>query len=315
MIFPAILVITSYVGHDEVRAAHRAAISATTLREMNIFRVFLLAKVPPTEKYITQQAIESEHRHFGDIVQGNFVEAYRNLTYKHAMGLRWSSSHRCITSKFIVKMDDDIVVDFFHLANYLTDPKFHAIANRQFLAGYVFSNVIPIRAAQNKWYVSRDEYDGSVYPDYLSGWMYVTTPFTAKALVAAASRSKFFWIDDTWITGILRDKLKIIINESLSDRFSANSQFLDCCIDDLRRHRYECPFIAGPNGGDHRLIQKFVTTVYDRCFDNNSLDLATTDKCQPRPIGQPTLKETCVGADKHLLRENHGAAIVSAMRL
>lgn len=69
--FSAILLVTSYVGHDEVRAAHRAAISAATLRELNIFRVFLLAKVPSTEKYITQNAIESENRHFDDIVQGN----------------------------------------------------------------------------------------------------------------------------------------------------------------------------------------------------------------------------------------------------
>lgn len=305
---------TSYVGHDEVRAAHRAAISAATLRELNIFRVFLLAKVPPKEQYITQKAIESENRHFGDIVQGNFVEAYRNLTYKHVMGLRWSSSHTCIKTKFIIKMDDDIVVDFFYLANYLNDPKFSEIANRQFLAGYVFSNVIPIRAQQNKWYVSHDEYDGNVYPDYLSGWMYVTTPFTARTLVATAGRSKFFWIDDTWITGILRDKQKIIINESLSERFSANSQFLDCCIDDLKRHRYDCPFIAGPNGGDHKLIQNFVSTIFDRCFNNNSLDL-NNNKCSARPNGLPTLKETCVGSDKHLLRENHGAAIVSAMRL
>lgn len=313
----AILLVTSYVGHDEVRAAHRAAISSATLRELNIFRVFLLAKVPPTEKYITQKAIESENRHFGDIVQGNFVEAYRNLTYKHVMGLRWASSTRhCIKTKFIIKMDDDIVVDFFSIANYLNDPKFNGIENRQFLAGYVFSNVIPIRLQQNKWYVSQDEYDGTVYPDYLSGWMYVTTPFTARALVAAAGRSKFFWIDDTWITGILRDKQKIIINESLSELFSANSQFLDCCIDDMKRHRYDCPFIAGPNGGDHKLIQKFVSTIFDRCFDNNSLDLTKNyNKCHPRPKGQPTLKDTCVGSDKHLLKENHGAAIVSAMRL
>lgn len=233
------------------------------------------------------------------------------------MGLRWAASHNCIKTKFIIKMDDDIVVDFFYLANYLDDPKFNSVANRQFLAGYVFRNVIPIRAQQNKWYVSYNEFDGNIYPDYLSGWMYVTTPFTAKMLVAAAGRTKFFWIDDTWITGILRDKQKIIINESLSELFSANSQFLDCCVDDLKRHRYECPFIAGPNGGDHRLIQKFVSTVFERCFNNISLNLTkhNNNKCHGRPKGQPTLQETCVGGDKHLLKENHGAAIVNAVRL
>lgn len=316
LLSPAILLITSYVGHDEVRAAHRAAISTETLRTLNIYRVFLLAKVPPTEKYITQRAIESEYRHFGDIVQGNFVEAYRNLTYKHAMGLRWASSNACVQSKFIIKMDDDIVVDFFRLYEYLNDPNRKINSNRQFLAGYVFANVVPIRAHQNKWYVSHDEFDGNVYPDYVSGWMYVTTPFTARTLVAAASRTKFFWIDDTWFTGILRDKQKISISESLSELFSANSEFLDCCVDDMKLHRYECPFMAGPNGGDYRLIRNFIATTFDRCFSNNSLDVIEgNNKCHSRDAGQPILKQTCVGVDKHLLRENHGAAVVSAVRL
>lgn len=62
--------ITSYVGHDEVRAAHRSAISAAILDELKILRVFQLAAVPTKEKFITQNAIENEHKHFNDILQG-----------------------------------------------------------------------------------------------------------------------------------------------------------------------------------------------------------------------------------------------------
>lgn len=309
---------TSYVGHDEVRSAHRTAIANNVLRKLNVLRVFLLAEIPSKEKFITQKAIESEQAHFNDIVQGNFVEAYRNLSYKHIMGLRWSSSHSCLRSKYIIKMDDDIVVDFYELFNYLQSSEQRldgAHKSRHFLSGYIFSNVIPIRNQHNKWYVPEYEFSGNKYPDYLSGWMYVTIPHTARALVrtAFAQSTKIFWIDDTWITGILRAKLNIPIDETLNSKFSANSEFLDCCVRDLKNFKYKCPFIAGPNGGDHTLIKTFLQTIYEQCY-NESLDLAN-NQCRDRSERMPSLKKTCVGSDKHLLRESHGAAMVSAVKL
>lgn len=69
----AILVVTSYVGHDDLRSAHRTAISNTTLLNLGVVRVFLLADIPKREKFITQAAIESEYQHFNDIVQGVLI--------------------------------------------------------------------------------------------------------------------------------------------------------------------------------------------------------------------------------------------------
>lgn len=232
------------------------------------------------------------------------------------MGLHWASSHKCLKPTFIVKMDDDIVVDFFRLSKYLDSIKLRYAGEeiRHFLGGYVFSKVVPIRARQNKWFVTREEYEGGMYPDYLSGWMYVSTPYTSRLLHASASKpnANIFWIDDTWITGILRDELKLPINDSLNAIFSANSQFIDCCIVDITKHQFRCPFIAGPNGGDHKLVQKLSHATFSKCYGNRT---ALENTCQERPPTMPSLKETCVGSDKHLLVENHGAAIVSAIRL
>lgn len=69
----AILLVTSYVGHDDVRSAHRTGISNADLHRLKIIRVFLLAEIPFHEKYITQKSIENEHMHFNDIVQGNSI--------------------------------------------------------------------------------------------------------------------------------------------------------------------------------------------------------------------------------------------------
>lgn len=236
------------------------------------------------------------------------------------MGLRWASTslHKC-RPKFIIKMDDDIVVDIYHLIEYLFEQNQRFSENnddmQHFLAGYIFRNVVPIRLQQNKWFVSQDEFNGNVYPDYLSGWMYVTIPMTAKSLVTAASepQTQIFWIDDTWVTGILRAKQHIPIDDSLNELFSANSQFIDCCITDMEKHKYKCPFIAGPNGGDHMLIKKFLHVANQYCLaDSNDFK---QNVCTERGENIASLKKTCVGGDKHLLPDNHGAAVINAIRL
>ena len=48
-----------------------------------------------------------------------------------------------------------------------------------------------------------------MYPTYCTGWIYITTPGTAAAIVEAATRLKFFWIDDAWVTGYIAEDLKI----------------------------------------------------------------------------------------------------------
>lgn len=84
----ALIMVTSYFGNVETRSAMRRAFPSDKLRELGLKRVFLLGTAPQ-DKYTTQEAIVNEGKRFGDLIQGNFQEAYRNLTYKHVMGLRY----------------------------------------------------------------------------------------------------------------------------------------------------------------------------------------------------------------------------------
>lgn len=65
------------MGHDDLRSAHRMAISKVELAKANIVRAFLLAEIPEKEKFIKQEAIENEHRHFNDIVQGKRYKKFK----------------------------------------------------------------------------------------------------------------------------------------------------------------------------------------------------------------------------------------------
>ena len=61
-----------------------------------------------------QDKIRNESLLHGDIVQGNFLDSYRNLTYKTVLGHMWVSSF-CTQAEFVMKADDDIYLDLYGL--------------------------------------------------------------------------------------------------------------------------------------------------------------------------------------------------------
>jgi len=64
------------------------------------------------------KAIAYENELYRDIVQEDFIDAYKNLTYKGVMALKWISTY-CSKTKYVLKVDDDIVVNTFTLINHL----------------------------------------------------------------------------------------------------------------------------------------------------------------------------------------------------
>ena len=61
-----------------------------------------------------QDRIRNESETHHDIVQGIFLDTYKNLTYKTVMGHMWASRF-CPQAEFVVKADDDIYLDLYAL--------------------------------------------------------------------------------------------------------------------------------------------------------------------------------------------------------
>lgn len=209
------------------------------------------------------------------------------------MGLRWSSSHPCLTSKYIFKMDDDIVVDYFHLMHYLLTNHYGQLQTNKtepLLAGLIYNGTGPIRD-ESKWRVLTDEYAASYYPAYVSGWLWVTTPYTARLLISAADRSTpIFWVDDVWITGILREMKDIPLINTLNDFFTYQVELLECCVTDLNRFRYRCPLMVGPNVGNDKLVEQLLKATHKQCYNMTS-DIGH-DHCIERDL--ESLKKSCL---------------------
>uniref|UniRef100_T1GTC7 Hexosyltransferase n=1 Tax=Megaselia scalaris TaxID=36166 RepID=T1GTC7_MEGSC len=136
----AVMLVMSYVGHDDLRAAHRLALMEESLNALGILRHSRQGKV-----HFPSQ-IDDESSRFGDILQGKFVDAYRNLTYKHMMGLKWAADH-CGQFKYVIKVDDDIVFDLYKLRDYLE----MGVHGGKFMAGFVLENQAVVRNSQSKW--------------------------------------------------------------------------------------------------------------------------------------------------------------------
>jgi hypothetical protein len=64
------------------------------------------------------QSIKYENDLYQDIVQEDFVDSYRNLSYKGVMALKWISLY-CPQASYILKTDDDMIVNTFTLLKHL----------------------------------------------------------------------------------------------------------------------------------------------------------------------------------------------------
>ncbi|XP_050517105.1 beta-1,3-galactosyltransferase 5-like [Diabrotica virgifera virgifera] len=148
-----------------------------------------------------QKKLEAESVLFGDIVQGNFRDTYRNLTYKHVMVLKYFVYH-CPQAKFLLKTDDDVFINWPSLNNFLIYHLFR-FGDRETV--YCITRPpSPVDRSDTKWVVTIDEYPEEVYPQYCLGYVIVYTSEVAFSLYEEAQTSNaFFWIDDAFVTGIL----------------------------------------------------------------------------------------------------------------
>ena len=74
----------------------------------------------------TNAAVRYESDMYGDIVQEDFMDAYKNLTYKGVAGLRYVSEN-CRNASYVMKTDDDVVVNVYALLQQLQDAQTDAL--------------------------------------------------------------------------------------------------------------------------------------------------------------------------------------------
>jgi hypothetical protein len=159
-------------------------------------------------------SLAAEYAEYKDIVVGNFIDNYNNLTLKSVMALKWVSTY-CTNAKHAIKSDEDIFVNIVEVTSLiLSQPK----QNRLITCPIFYENSMPIlRDPKNcmKWCVGPDEFPGdSMFPRYCSGSAYAFSIDIAADMYRAAMGTRFFFIDDVYTMGLL--PLKLPYNKQLT---------------------------------------------------------------------------------------------------
>ncbi|XP_052061905.1 beta-1,3-galactosyltransferase 1-like [Mytilus californianus] len=186
-----------------------------------------------------QHAIEQENLVFHDIIEGKFIDSYRNLTLKGVLGFK-RISENCRNAEFVAKIDDDVIVNFFKLLRYFSFIKLR----RYLMCNKVKSNVFPIqRNASDKWNVFSDEFKRMIRYPYTS--CLGPAVFISKDLIpivyTTASMSQFFWIVDIYLFGILPSKIPGLVYHRINQNVSYTYQYTADCFG---KQKKECDLIV-----------------------------------------------------------------------
>ena len=194
---------------------------------------------------VSVEEVEREAEEQGDVLLGDRVESYRGLVYKHLMAIRWAHNN-CHQVKHVIKMDDDIFVDFPKLLEVVAKS---SPSGGRYMSGLLHLSLPVLR--RGKWGVAEDEVEGNTYPDFLSGWCYVTSPQVLASMLEVLEhhQPQVFWIDDVWVTGVLAAMAEVQLI-SLNMYYTVYTEHLQCCVD---QPDLTCPYMVGPTDASPNL--------------------------------------------------------------
>ncbi|KAL1453230.1 hypothetical protein WDU94_007393 [Cyamophila willieti] len=156
-----------------------------------------------------QTLLDTEYAAYHDIVQGNFIDSYRNLTYKHTLVFKWVV-YNCPHVRYVLKIDDDVFVNIAKLDKFLTQTLSPYGTRDLLMCSYVWHHSAAERSNTSKWRVSVEEYPHEDYPNYCEGAAVVYSPDVLFKLYQMLQQDeKYFWIDDVFVTGIVFSQLNL----------------------------------------------------------------------------------------------------------
>ena len=195
-----LVLVHTAISNFERRKLIRSTWGNLSLFETHKIRVaFLLGK---PEKKHQQSAIKLESDQYNDIVQGTFIDTYQNLTHKAVLGLRWITEN-CGKAKYILKVDDDVIVNTPRLIEILSTKYIHV--NRT-----IFCKVRPKGKINRvgKWNVEKTQFANMTHwpGPYCPGHYVIYTADIIQDLYVAIRTTPFLWLDDVYVTGLLAAK-------------------------------------------------------------------------------------------------------------
>ena len=183
-------------------------------KENNISVYFVIAL---SENQTTNQLLREESNQYKDMIQFQFIDNYWNQTLKTLSILHWAQN-KCHKSKYIIKTDDDTIVNIDMLLNDLN-------LFQSGISGLKFSNAIVKRFTNEDcaWY-TKENFKPDVFPEFVFGWFYAVTSDVIPKLLETLDTYSDNVLDteDVFVTGVLAEKAGVA-------RYNIKQLILDGC--------------------------------------------------------------------------------------
>ncbi|XP_064546782.1 uncharacterized protein LOC135434213 [Drosophila montana] len=213
-----LVLITSAQTHSDARMSIRQTWGHYGVRR-DISMAFVVGR--GTNETVNA-ALSQENFMYGDLIRGNFIDSYNNLTLKTISSLEWVDQH-CQRAKYILKTDDDMFINVPRLLSFLK--QLEKRKQKRAIFGRLAKKWKPIRNKKSKYYVSTDQFPASVFPSFTTGPAYVMTGEVVHDLYVRSLKTVYLKLEDVFTTGIVAQSLgieRLHVNEFVNRRISFN---------------------------------------------------------------------------------------------
>uniref|UniRef100_A0A182J347 Hexosyltransferase n=1 Tax=Anopheles atroparvus TaxID=41427 RepID=A0A182J347_ANOAO len=211
-----LILVTSAPTHREQRLAIRQSWGHYGSRR-DISIGFIVGQ---TNEARVEDQLAAESYMYSDLIRGNFIDSYRNLTLKTISLLEWTKLH-CPNASFLLKTDDDMFINVPKLLQFMEAHN----SQRRTIFGRLAKKWKPIRNKKSKYYVSPEQYYPPVFPPFTTGPAYLLTADIISEMFDKSLSQTYLKLEDVYTTGIVAQLLnihRVNVKEFLNRRIAFN---------------------------------------------------------------------------------------------
>lgn len=164
--------------------------------------------------------INAESATHNDVILINFIDSYRNSTYKILSALRWLNERCLIPAQrarlnarwprmVIIRADDSTLVDAVQQLMFVDEnltrnlKKCPNMEEKAFFCDLRVDSTPVFDDSNSPWFVTREEWPEGIYPTYCAGALWTMTVNLLAPIMQAANKHLYFYIEDVFVTGVL----------------------------------------------------------------------------------------------------------------
>ncbi|KAK0405377.1 hypothetical protein QR680_017954 [Steinernema hermaphroditum] len=200
-----VIVHSAVTNTDRRNFMRREYFNKINQKHYNAKPIFVLGRSRVAE---SNELVRQEAASFGDILQIDVEENYHNITHKARAWIPYLKQN-CGNMKYILKMDDDVMMDMQGLQILLD----HYQLQKRLVLCRTFADGVVVRNPRSKWYLSREEYPIDNLGLYCQGMAYVFSGDLLRYMDGNLRKVQYLWMDDWYVThGLLRAANAIFVD-------------------------------------------------------------------------------------------------------